>query len=300
MSIKRKFITVGVVIISALVAVAAYGIPKSFSGPDHDSEPPITWSQQKLEINIGVSETFTQLIQVSSSADLADLTLAVSGRPNPYVTVQTPSPFSLHKGVPQQIALLISIPETSILGEFEDAIRVQQLNRTIPRVLEVKLHIRTGFVDPNLNVGITVPDVGLQTRIRSSNDTKSASYDIQTFSAADSMFVTVLGVQLFDNPNLSDISTWFETNVDQDGSLLRAHTFHLATLSDGRAALIRTGPVPDDFDGQIQYEYALSLDKKKVIAITQAQDHSFGEFGLSLNEIQSLEQKIVQNVEFFN
>src|SRR6185437_7124011 len=99
---------------------------------------------------------------------------------------------------------------------------------------------------------------------------------------------------------LSDMVNWFETHVDEDGSLLRAQTFQLVTLPGGRTALIRTGSVPDEFDGQVQYEYSLSPNKDKVIAITQAQDHGLGEFGMPLDAIQSLEQQIVKNIGFFN
>lgn len=104
-------------------------------------------------------------------------------------------------------------------------------------------------------------------------------YDVPiavTGAAATSAFTIVV------NPNAErlDLQGWFEHNVDPSGALLRAGSYEFRTLAAGRAALVFSGRLPNDYDDPIAITaYVLLQDSYRVVSIAAGQDNNLASVG---------------------
>ena len=258
----------------------------------------VVWSQPHLEINIGIGASFATTISVQANSAI---TASISVSPNlaDVVTVQPTGSFVFEAGKSNLLNLTFRIPKNTPIEEREGTIQLTANGQDIGDPLEIQLKIRSGFVDPNSNVGLVLPEIGIPMQVILSGDPADPEFDIQAASSADASFVTVASLHLYNNPDRLDLTDWFAKNVDQGGILAAHSTFQPLSAGGGKDALFLTGDVPDGYDGLVQFGYVMSPTRDRVIAISQDQDNQLVDFGVSLEATRAFERQVLENVEFF-
>lgn len=263
-----------------------------------DAASQLLWSQRRVEVNIGIGGSFTKSISVTSSTALR-VRVSLQQSLQRIISVD-PGVLSLQPNTPSTIAISFRIPNDAAPGQLEGLLGLTTVDeRPIGEPVEVGVNVRNGFVDPATNIGLTLPAIGFPTQIQLSGTPENPKFDIQVLRGADGAFVTVASLHVYNNPDHLSLIDWFARNVDQGGVLAQNKTFQLISAGEGKSAMVLAGDVPDEYDGLVQFEYAMSATRDRVVAISQDQDNQLSDFGLSVEATRAFERQTIDNVQFF-
>ena len=145
----RAIIVPLVLLMLLLLTVGAAAAKGGGGGNGHAKAKPakarITWSQARVVQAIAPGQTAVVQVTLTSSADLANVTLRASGGLGRIVKVEPASFTSLKAGVATPIKLTISMPSSNAHSQG-GVVQVRAGKRAVPASLKLKLTV-PGVVD---------------------------------------------------------------------------------------------------------------------------------------------------------
>jgi hypothetical protein len=95
------------------------------------------------------------------------------------------------------------------------------------------------------------------------------------------------------------LASWFAQNVDGSGVLAADGVYTSADLPDGRAVLLLTGAIPNEWNGgPLPQAYVMSSDQSNVAIIEVSQDDPLEDYGLSSEQITAIINALSQTINF--
>jgi uncharacterized membrane protein len=132
-------------IVLALVALSLVGAGSVAAKPGKPNDPKrpqarVTWSVPRVEQTLNPGQTLRVPVTLTSSGDLANVTLAIPGGLGRLLTIEPAQLGSLQAGEATSITLVFSVPGEGAHCQG-GVIKVRAGNKTIPTPLNVKVTI---------------------------------------------------------------------------------------------------------------------------------------------------------------
>jgi uncharacterized membrane protein len=140
---RYRAVVVPLVLVTLLILTVGAAAAKGGGGGQAKAKPAkarITWSQAHLVQTIASGQTTVVQVTLTSSSDLANVTLRVPGGLGRIVKVEPASFTSLKAGVATPIKLTISMPSQNAHSQA-GVVQVRAGKRAIPTPLKLKLTV---------------------------------------------------------------------------------------------------------------------------------------------------------------
>jgi hypothetical protein len=201
-------------------------------GAVSSTQPKITWSNNPIEVFIAPGESSSENAHFASTLGLRDVMIEPVPGIAGFLAIQPSSITNIPAGLPQQVKVSFSIPQSTPLGIYEGAIHARIGNQTLPETLKVILNVWRRITEPGLNFSYLLPPAWTATTTDSTVNLSSPALQnlLQQQEAevppADIIIRSIPNLSLF---SLSDFAIqfdngWFESYYSKTVATVAGHS----------------------------------------------------------------------------